>query len=94
MGQLLGDCVRLKASMPLLNGVELCLPLAHEESTLGSTPEGLALGVVFDFARRERVPEAYNASAPPALGSGGVPGTLGSALWLWESGPRFGRLPP
>jgi len=95
VGELLGDCIRLGASTPLLNAVELCLPVMYD-THLENTPQARVTGVTFDFARKEVVPETYNTSTPPPLAEsvGSVPGRLGSVLWLWASGPHYGRLQP
>lgn len=95
VGQLLGDCIWLNASQPLVNAVELCLPVAHGPA-LNDSVLANNTGIVLDFARKEPVPEVYNTSVPPPLPGSldPMPGKLGGPLWDWESGPLFGRLLP
>jgi len=94
IGEQLGDCVTLQVSQPLVNGVELCIPLAHVPMLGSSSDLGRMLGTVLDFARRQTVPFNYTAFPPQPLSDtiGTVPGQLAGKLWSWESGQRYGRL--
>jgi len=94
IGEQLGDCVTLRVSQPLVNGVELCIPLAYSPMLGSSSNHGQMLGTVFDFARRQTVPRNYTTAPPQPLSDtqGTVPGQLGAKLWSWESGQQYGRL--
>lgn len=96
IGQLLGDCVHLKATKNLENAVELCVPLTfgsnQEIADLGNTEQAKILGLTFDFAEKTIVPDSYD-TAIPAGPPGEVPGELGQVMWLWDDSPKYGRLP-
>merc|ERR1711998_757963 len=64
IGQLLGDCVGLEASHPLVNAVELCVPLTFSGQSLLKTEIGQYVGIVFDFARKGTVPTNYTTFLP------------------------------
>lgn len=95
VGQILGDCVRLDVSVPLLNSVEMCLPVTFNTTELNNTDLAQAHGLALDFARRDVVPDVYKTQTPvPVSGGGQVPGKLAPAMWEWQSDPQFGRLVP
>eukprot|EP00930_Biecheleria_cincta_P033869 TRINITY_DN23441_c0_g1_i2.p1 TRINITY_DN23441_c0_g1~~TRINITY_DN23441_c0_g1_i2.p1 ORF type:complete len:2588 (-),score=365.17 TRINITY_DN23441_c0_g1_i2:2-7765(-) len=97
IGQLLGDCVQLKATKKLENAVELCVPLTfgtnQELEDLSNTEQAKILGLTFDFAEKTVVPDSYVTNMP-AGPSTEVPGVLAQVIWDWDDNPQFGRLPP
>lgn len=99
IGQLLGDCVLFQSSTPIVNSVELCVPVpfatAATIDAFNSSVQAQSLGIEFDFAQKTVVPETYELEVPESLPGGiVVPGQLGSILWSWPENATFGRLPP
>jgi hypothetical protein len=96
MGEILGDCVHITSSAPPVLGVELCMPLHLSGASLKNTAFGEQLGIVFDFARKDKVPLNYTTYYPPEVSGilGQIPGEVAFRIWDWQSSPFFGRLPP
>lgn len=99
IGQLLGDCILFQSSTPIVNSVELCVPVpfvtAETVGAFNTSAQAQLLGIDFDFAQKTVVPETYELAVPESLPGGiVVPGQLGSILWSWPENATYGRLLP